>query len=119
MNLQWKTTGTGVTTQVFTLAPISPWTSTPVTINAINPPNAPLSSSPTTFQLSVSFTNGWNMVSIPGLHPEIRMFLPGGHEKIRRRMFSIMQVDIQQYATVTPGTGYWMKHSGAEHIFHR
>lgn len=42
MNLQWKTTGTGVTTQVFTLAPVSPWVSSLVTINAINPGNAPL-----------------------------------------------------------------------------
>jgi hypothetical protein len=42
MNLQWKTTGTGVLTQVFTLAPISPWISSPVIINAINPLDAPL-----------------------------------------------------------------------------
>lgn len=42
MNLQWKTSGTGVTTQVFTLASTSPWFSSAVTINAINPGNAPL-----------------------------------------------------------------------------
>ena len=42
MNLQWKTVGTGLLTQVFTLAPVSPWGSTAVTINAINPGNAPL-----------------------------------------------------------------------------
>jgi len=42
MNLQWKTTGTGVNTQVFTLAPVSPWNSTLVNINSINPLNAPL-----------------------------------------------------------------------------
>lgn len=42
MNLQWKTTGGGVTTQVFTLQPVFPWTSTEININAINPPNEPL-----------------------------------------------------------------------------
>ena len=43
MNLQWKTTGTGVITQVFTLASsISLDIYLPVTINAINPPDAPL-----------------------------------------------------------------------------
>ena len=42
MNLQWKTSGTGVTTQVFTLDPVDPWDSHPVNINAIDPTNAPL-----------------------------------------------------------------------------
>jgi hypothetical protein len=42
MNLQWKTSGTGVTTQVSTLAPVSPWVSSAVTINAVNPGNVPL-----------------------------------------------------------------------------
>ena len=42
MNLQWKTSGAGVTTQVFTLAPVFPWGSTAVNINAINPGNTPL-----------------------------------------------------------------------------
>ncbi len=42
MDLQWKTTGTGVTTQVFTLEPITPWSSSQVAINAINPTTAPL-----------------------------------------------------------------------------
>lgn len=42
MNLQWKTSGAGVTTQVFTLASVTPWASSAVTINAINPVNAPL-----------------------------------------------------------------------------
>jgi hypothetical protein len=41
MNLEWKTTGTGLTTQLFTLDPVS-WTSSAMIINAINPGNAPL-----------------------------------------------------------------------------
>ena len=42
MNIEWKTSGTGVTTQVYTLAPVAPWRSSQVTINAIIPINAPL-----------------------------------------------------------------------------
>ena len=113
MNLQWKTTGTGLTTQVFTLAPVSPWTSSPVNINAINPPNAPLSSSPTTFQLSVSVTDGWNMVSIPGLHPvnqNVNTWWSG--KDPTADVFKFLG-GYQAVSTVTPAAGYWMKHSGA------
>lgn len=43
MNLQWKTSGGGVVTQVFTLAPTDPWAASPVNlINAVNPNDAPL-----------------------------------------------------------------------------
>jgi hypothetical protein len=42
MNLQWKTIGTGLTTQVFTLGNISPWSSQQIAINAVNPGSAPL-----------------------------------------------------------------------------
>jgi hypothetical protein len=52
MNLQWKTTGTGLTTQVFTLGNISPWSSQQITINAINPGSAPLPVELTSFTAS-------------------------------------------------------------------
>lgn len=54
MNLQWKTNGTGVTTQVFTLAPVSPWLSSAVAINAINPNNQPLPVELSSFKASVN-----------------------------------------------------------------
>ena len=57
MNLQWKTA-----TQVFTLAPVSPWISSIVTINAINPGNAPLPVELTSFIAAVknnSVTLNW------------------------------------------------------------
>ena len=54
MNLQWKTSGAGVTTQVFTLATISPWLSSTATINAINPGNAPLPVELTSFTASTN-----------------------------------------------------------------
>lgn len=61
MNLQWKTTGTGVTTQVFTLAPVSPWISSAVNINAINPGNAPLPVELTSF--TAAFKNSEVLLS--------------------------------------------------------
>ena len=61
MNLQWKTTGTGVTTQVFTLAPVSPWISSAVIINAINPANEPLPVELTSF--TAAFNNSEVLLS--------------------------------------------------------
>ncbi len=68
----------------------------------------------TTFQLSVSILNGWNMVSVPGINPagqginnwwinhtgNVFKFVPGsGYSSI---------------TTTAPGEGYWMKNTGAE-----
>ena len=61
MNLQWKTSGAGVTTQVFTLAVVSPWGSSPVTINAINPGSAPLPVELTSF--TAAYKNSAVMLS--------------------------------------------------------
>ena len=61
MNLQWKTTGAGVTTQVFTLGNISPWVSSQITVNAINPGSAPLPVELTSF--TASYKNAAVMLS--------------------------------------------------------
>ena len=68
----------------------------------------------TTFQLSVNLTNGWNMVSVPGINPAgqginnwwinhtgtVYKFVPGsGYTGI---------------TTTTPTEGYWMKNIGTE-----
>ena len=68
----------------------------------------------TTFQLSVSVSDGWNMVSVPGIDPDgqgvnnwwanhtgtVYKYVPGsGYSGI---------------TTTTPGEGYWMKNSGAQ-----
>jgi hypothetical protein len=112
MNLQWKATGSGVTTQVFTLAPQLPWLSSPVTINAINPPNAPLNSNPTAFQLSVSYTNGWNMASVPGQNPDgMGVNIWWAYRDPLANVF-VYAGGYQAISETTPGTGYWMKHSG-------
>jgi hypothetical protein len=112
MNLQWKTTGGGVITQVFTLAPVSPWISSPVTINTIDPPNAPLNSNPTTFQLSVSYANGWNMASVPGQNPAgMGVNIWWAYRDPLANVF-VYAGGYQAITETTPGTGYWMKHSG-------
>jgi hypothetical protein len=113
MELQWKIAGAGLTTQAYTWANVTPWVSTVINLNAIDPPNAPLSSAPTTFQLSVSVTNGWNMVSIPGLHPtnqDVLTWWPG--KDPTADVFKFLG-GYTAVTTVTPGTGYWMKHIGA------
>ena len=64
------------------------------------------------FQLSVNIANGWNLVSIPGLHPSDQSvdtwwaFRDPGANVFR------YSVGYQVVTTTTPGIGYWMKHSG-------
>lgn len=60
MNLQWKTTGAGVTTQLFTLDPVT-WASSAITLNAIDPANAPLPVELTSF--TASYKNSEVMLS--------------------------------------------------------
>jgi len=109
MNLQWEI----ASTLVFTLNPNPPFQSTEITINAINPPNAPLNNSPTTFQLSVSVSDGWNMVSIPGLHPVNQNVLTWWSGKDPAADVFKFLGGYTAVTTLTPGTGYWMKQSGA------
>ena len=66
-----------------------------------------------TFQLSVSVNNGWNMVSVPGMHPT--------DQNINTWWaFRDLGANVFKYAggytgvtTAIPGIGYWMKHAGA------
>ena len=69
--------------------------------------------SQTTFQLTVNIANGWNMVSVPGLHPvnqNVNTWWqfrdPGAN------VFKYLG-GYQSVTTAAPGIGYWMKHSGA------
>jgi hypothetical protein len=66
----------------------------------------------TTFQLSVDVTNGWNMVSIPGLHPT-------NQNVDTWWAFRDMGANVFKYAggyqsvtNATPGEGYWLKQAG-------
>ena len=109
MNMQWFITNT----LVYTLDPTPPnFTSNPVNINAINPPNAPLNSNPTTFQLSVSYSNGWNMASVPGQNPDgMGVNIWWAYRDPLANVF-VYAGGYQAISETTPGTGYWMKHSG-------
>jgi hypothetical protein len=66
-----------------------------------------------TFQLSVSVSNGWNMVSAPGLHPVNQNVTTWWSGKDPAANVFKFQSGYQAVTTVQPGVGYWMKHLGA------
>jgi hypothetical protein len=66
-----------------------------------------------TFSFSTSVNNGWNMVSVPGLHPtnqDVTTWWPGKDPSAGVFRFSGGYLPV---TTTTPGQGYWMKHVGA------
>jgi hypothetical protein len=67
-----------------------------------------------TFQLSVSINNGWNLVSIPGLHPVNQNVLTwwSGKDPLAD-VFKYGSIGYIAISTATPSEGYWMKHLGA------
>jgi len=70
-------------------------------------------SSQTTFQLSVTISNGWNMVSVPGQHPVDQNVTTWWSGKDPAANVFKFQGSYQPVTTVQPGLGYWMKHLGA------
>jgi hypothetical protein len=66
-----------------------------------------------TFQLSVNIANGWNMVSIPGNHPDGNTW--NNWWPYRDPTANVFRYlgGYQVADTLYPGEGYWMKHSGA------
>lgn len=67
-------------------------------------------SATSTFNLTVSISDGWNMVSVPGVNPngqEVDNWWPG-------RIGDVFKFNdgYQIITTTTPGEGYWMKHLG-------
>jgi hypothetical protein len=70
-------------------------------------------SAPTTFPLTVTVANGWNMVSVPGLHPtnqNVTTWWSGKDPAAGVFRFSGGYLPV---TTTTPGQGYWMKNLGA------
>jgi hypothetical protein len=64
------------------------------------------------FQLSVNVSDGWNMVSVPGLNtPNQNVNTWWQYRDIGANVFKFAG-GYQTVTTVVPGTGYWMKHSG-------
>lgn len=66
-----------------------------------------------TFQLSVQINNGWNMVSIPGLHPVDQNVNTWWQYRDNSAPVYEFLPPYSPVSTVIPGKGYWMKHSGA------
>lgn len=65
-----------------------------------------------TFSLTVSILNGWNLVSVPGINPDgqgVANWWPG-------RIGDVFKFNngYQIITTTTTGEGYWMKHLGAK-----
>jgi len=68
----------------------------------------------TTFQLTVNVTNGWNMVSVPGINPDgmgVNTWWVN-----RDPLANVFKYagGYQPVSTTATGIGYWMKHSGAQ-----
>ncbi|MDP1614815.1 MAG: T9SS type A sorting domain-containing protein [Methylococcales bacterium] len=75
--------------------------------------DATTSAAPSTFQLSVSISAGWNMVSVPGLHPidqNVTTWWSGKDPAAGVFRFSGGYLSV---STTAPGQGYWMKNLGA------
>ncbi|QQS35301.1 MAG: T9SS type A sorting domain-containing protein [Ignavibacteriales bacterium] len=69
--------------------------------------------SSSTFQLSVSVMDGWNMVSAPGLHPVDQNV--NTWWQFRNPLADVYKWtgSYSSVTTTTPSEGYWMLHSGA------
>jgi hypothetical protein len=66
----------------------------------------------TTFQLSVSVNNGWNMVSIPGLHPtDQNVDTWWQYRDMGANVFKYSGAGYVGISSATPSEGYWMKHA--------
>ena len=73
---------------------------------------ATTTSLPATFQFTVSVFDGWNIVSIPGLHPvnqNVTTWWSGKDPSAGVFMYNGSYIPV---TSVTPGQGYWIKHSG-------
>jgi endonuclease/exonuclease/phosphatase family metal-dependent hydrolase len=71
------------------------------------------SQEPTTIQLSVNVTNGWNMVSAPGVNPdgmEVNTWWPN----LTGTVWGFNGTVYVSTSTTTPGIGYWMKNTVTE-----
>jgi hypothetical protein len=68
---------------------------------------------PVSFQLTVAVSNGWNLLSIPGNHPDGNT--PENWWPYRDTLANVFRYHngYQVVDTLEVGVGYWVKHSGA------
>jgi len=69
-------------------------------------------SAPSVFNLTVNVSDGWNMVSVPGLNPN-GMGLGNWWPNRLGDVFKFGN-GYEPITTTTPGTGYWMMNNGAQ-----
>ena len=69
---------------------------------------------PLTFQLTVSYLDGWNIVSIPGLHPLNQNVSTWWSGKDPSSGVFKFNGSYQSVSTVELRTGYWMKNLGEQ-----
>ena len=69
---------------------------------------------PLTFQLSVQIQNDWNLVSVPGLHPSNQNVSTWWINKDPLSSVFRYNGTYQSVTSVSPGIGYYMKHSGLQ-----
>ncbi len=67
-----------------------------------------------TFQLSVNIADGWNMVSIPGLHPTNQLVLTWWPGKDPSASMFKYSGGYQAVDTLKTGFGYWLKNLGSQ-----
>jgi C1A family cysteine protease len=72
-----------------------------------------LTTAQTTFSLSVSITDGWNMVSVPGINPD-GMGVGIWWLNHTGNVWGFDGVQYVEKTITVPGEGYWMKNVGAE-----
>jgi len=65
-----------------------------------------------TFQLSVSVSNGWNMVSVPGINPDGQGISYWWLNHVGNVFKFIPGAGYSSITTTTPTEGYWMKNLG-------
>lgn len=69
-------------------------------------------SEPTSFPLSVSINDGWNLVSIPGLHPVNQDINSWWVNRDPGSGVYKLENGFQSVTSVEPGIGYWMRNLG-------
>lgn len=70
-------------------------------------------SEPSTFPLTVPINNGWNMVSVPGLHPVNQNVTTWWINKDPGANVFKFDGGFREVTSVEPGVGYWMKNLGS------
>jgi hypothetical protein len=84
-----------------------------ITADGIYIDNIKITKFTTSFQASVAYENGWNLVSIPGLHPVDQNVNTWWQERDPLANVFYYSNGYQSVINAAPNKGYWMKHLGS------